>query len=338
MAAIPKPAHTTANQIFKMYEEYAESGHRPHLGASLIGHPCERFLWLTFRHAASKKFPGRMLRLFETGKLEERRIIANLRAIGCEVHADDGSGQYRVSALGGHFGGSMDAVITNYHEAPKKWLVCEMKTHNAKSFKELCEKTVAVAKPQHYTQMQIYMGLSQLDRALYFAVNKDTDDIYTEYVRFDQVEFNRLMARAQRIIEAPEPPLRLSQDPSWYQCKFCDMNALCHGTAAPEVNCRTCAHSTPDTTSGEWVCLRHDGPVMPCVEHRYIPILLENFAEPIDANEEQNWVKYRNKLTGAEFYNGDLSSQEIHACEDKRALGNASVNALRDAFDAKVVA
>ena len=342
MALIPEPLHTTAKMIYQAYEKAAESGHRPHLGASLIGHHCERYLWYVFHWAKAKSFNGRMLRLFETGKREESRIIENLRSIGCEVWADDGTSQYRVSALGGHFAGSMDAVLNKYHEAPTQYVVCEMKTHNAKSFKELTEKRVEVAKPMHYAQMQVYMGLSGMTRALYFAVNKDTDDIYTEYVHFNQADYDSLYQRAVRVINANEPPFRISNDASWYQCKFCDMHTICHGTKAPEVNCRTCAHSTPNTSTGGWDCARGlvcngINPTI-CKDHRYIPILLENFAEMTDANQEQNWVKYRNKLTGNEFYNGDLSSDEIRACEDKKALGDAGVNELRYAFGAEVVA
>ena len=338
MALIPEPIHTTAAMIYAAYERNADSGHRPHLGASLIGNPCERHLWYVFRHAISKKFSGRMLRLFDTGKREEARIIEDLRNIGCEVFADDGSSQYRVKSIGGHFAGSMDAVLHGYHEAPTQYLVCEMKTHNGKSFKELTEKRVEKAKPLHYAQMQVYMGLSGMNRALYFAVNKDTDDIYTEYLHFDPQEFERLHARAVRIISASEPPLRISEDPSWFQCKFCDSRPVCHGTKSPEVNCRTCAHSTPDIQDSGWMCAKHGDVVQTCSDHRYIPILLEKFAEMTDASEKENWVKYKNKLTGNEFYNGDLSSDEIFDCEDKRALGDPDVQDIRYTFDAKVAA
>jgi hypothetical protein len=75
-----------------------------------------------------------------------------------------------------------------------------------------------------------------------------------------------------------------------------------------------------------------------CQEHRYIPILLANFAEMLDGNSEQNWVKYRNTLTGAEFYNGDLSSAEIHACQDKRAIGDAGVQSFRHGFGGRISA
>ena len=342
MAAIPTPIHTTAKMIYAAYEKKSDNGHRKHLGASLIGHHCERYLWLVFRWAKAQGFEGRMLRLFETGKREESRIVENLRDIGCEVWADDGTGQYRVSALGGHFGGSMDAVVSKYHEAPAQYMPVEMKTHNAKSFKDLVSKGVQEAKPMHWVQMQTYCGLSDMKSALYFAVNKDTDEIYTERVKFDQEAFAKVMARAERIIKSSEPPLRISDDPSWYQCKNCNMAQICHGTEAPEANCRTCAHSTPNTETGEWDCSRDHkcngiNPTI-CKDHRYIPILLERFATMTDASEEQNWVKYKNTLTGNEFYNGDLSSEEIYRCQDKRALGEPGVQGYRHELSAKVVA
>lgn len=348
MATIPTPIHTTAKMIYADYEKNADNGHRPHLGASLIGHHCERYLWLVFHWAKAQSFEGRMLRLFETGKLEEKRIARNLRAIGCEVWEDDGTGQYRVASLGGHFGGSMDAVIQGYHEAPKQTMPVEMKTHNAKSFKDLVAKHVLEAKPMHWSQMQVYMGLSGvMTNSLYFATNKDTDDIYTERVKFDKDAFDRLHARAERIIKANEPPLRISEDPSWYQCKFCSMHGLCHGTEAPEVNCRTCAHSSPNIKTGEWDCscptlgVGHLGTPIEiqragCTAHRYIPILLEKFATMVDANETDNWVRYKNTLTGNEFYNGDLSSVEIYNCQDKRSLGDPGVQDLRHELDAKI--
>ena len=48
MPPLPDSMHTTARKIYEWYESKKE-GHREHLGASLIGHHCDRYLWLTFR-------------------------------------------------------------------------------------------------------------------------------------------------------------------------------------------------------------------------------------------------------------------------------------------------
>ena len=256
MAKVPEPLHTTAASIYQAYENDADTGNRPHLGASLIGRACERQLWYTFRWVDDKKFSGRMLRLFETGQLEEARIVRNLRRIGIEVHETSPDGkQWRVTDIGGHFGGSMDGAGAGFPEAPKTWHVLEFKTHGEKSFKELVAKRVQAAKPEHWAQMQVYMGYTGMERAMYIAVNKNTDELYTERLDFDPVEFARLKARAERVVRAAEPPLKISEDPSWFVCKFCDFHAHCHGEAAPQVNCRTCAHSTPEIEGdARWSC------------------------------------------------------------------------------------
>jgi hypothetical protein len=111
---------------------------------------------------------------------------------------------------------------------------------------------------------------------------------------------------------------------------MCEFRGLCHSTTAPLVNCRTCAHSTPEE-DGTWSCAREElevasSPKAGCSEHRYIPILLDRFAELADADDLRNLVMYRNKVTGAEFVNGFgssdfVSSAEIRALADKSMLG-----------------
>jgi hypothetical protein len=142
-------------------------------------------------------------------------------------------------------------------------------------------------------------------------------------------EFAKLKARAERVIKANEPPLRISNDPSWFVCKMCDFHEHCHGEKAPAVNCRTCAHSTPEMDGdSKWTCQMDGG--LPdvefqrhgCPSHRYIPILLEKFATQTDYVNGD--VVYTDG-TGATFANGDgpgaLTSQEIRTAESKSMLG-----------------
>jgi hypothetical protein len=337
MAALPGPLNTTVNAVYAAIEAAAKEEHRLHLGASIIGKSCERSIWYTFRWAQKKHFDGRMQLLFGTGHLEERRIIDNLRKAGIEIHdvGPDG-GQWEVRTLGGHFGGSMDGAGLKFPEAPKTWHVLEVKTSNQKRFDEMQKLKVKKAKPQHWAQMQVYMGETGMDRAMYIMKNKNTDELYNERVEFDPVAYAKLKAKAERIIRASEPPLRISADPSWYECKMCDFHSLCHGTVAPEVNCRTCAHSTPVIMPGEekgpWVCgnvaegalgvvldeaTQRNG----CTAHRFIPIMLENFAKPADY---VNGDVVYDCNTGGKFANGEqpgsFSSQEIRACAGKATL------------------
>lgn len=343
MAAMPQPQHTTLQAVLQWWESQPDE-HRAHLGASLIGHDCSRRLWYTFRWVARERFNGRMLRLFNTGKREEARVGDELRGIGCEVHMDDGNAQWRVSACGGHFGGSMDGAVLGLPEAPKSWHVLEIKTHSAKSFAELQKKGVREAKPQHYAQMQTYMHLAEVDRAVYYAVNKDTDDLHIERVHYDRGFAEQLVAKALRIISASEPPPRLSDEPAWFECRFCSFHSVCHGQALPEVNCRTCAHSTPrtDIDGAVWACERGQAAIQQprrahdC--HRFIPALLAQVAEPIDSDGDS--VTYRT-ATGSEFTNGPrpgFASAEI-AAGSIAAVTDATTRRLCEQFPtAKVIA
>lgn len=342
MAAIEFPAQPTRDAIYAHYEANAEEDHRAHLGASLLGHECDRFLWLTFRWARREKFSGRMLRLFETGHMAEPRLAANLRAIGVELHTEDPAGrQWRISFAGGHAGGSMDGAGLGFPEGPKTWAVWECKTSGTKAFEAMKKDGVSKTKPMHFAQMQVYMGETGMHRACYTMVCKETDEIYSEWVHFDPVVHAKLIARAERIVASSTPPSRISDKPTWWQCKFCKFAPICHGEAAPEVNCRTCAHSTPDmngTTTeagGRWYCNVPSQPdgggagvVIPiavqrtgCDQHQYIPAMLESFAKPVDMSPAGG-VVYQTEA--GQFTNGcgtaELSSVEIHNCEHKAFL------------------
>jgi hypothetical protein len=312
MAPLPPRASPTVESILAAYEADAGDGWREHLGASLIGGPCDRALWYTFRWITRTAQRGRMLRLFETGRLEEERLVRNLSRIGVTViDVDPDTGRWHVQAHSGHFGGSLDGVGLGIPDAPGTWHVLEFKTHNAKSFAELKRRGVREAKPEHWAQMQVYMHLTGLTRALYLAVCKDTDALYAERVRVDHQEAERLIARAGRIIFAPRPPARISDDPDWFECRLCPHHDTCHGDQLPERTCRSCLHVTP-SEDGAWHCARfdraalrgdhQDRPWEPaalsadeqragCSAHLFIPDLLHG--EEADADPDGAWVAYR---------------------------------------------
>lgn len=334
MAYVPPPVHSLAAEIYRWHQANADDGLRPHLGASLIGHPCSRYLWLSFRWVMAPGFDGRILRLFARGQREEAIIVEELRGIGAEVSECQANGdQWRVSACGGHFGGSLDGCVKGLPGGSStNFELLEFKTHNAKSFKDLSEKGVQVSKPQHWAQMQAYLHLTGMTRANYIAVNKDTEALYHERVAVDPDAGPQLIKRAESVIFAQEPPPGISSDPSWYECRLCNYHSFCHGQEAPLVNCRTCAHVTPDPQGG-WKCERFghwltiSAQKEACAQHRYIPALLSTFSVMLDADAGENWVEYRNLATGSSFRQfftngGDgYSSKNIHACQDKSQLG-----------------
>lgn len=326
----------TVAAIYAAYEASARDGFREHLGASVIGHECDRHLWYTFRWARRAKHAGRLLRLFETGQLEEARLIRNLRAAGVTVmDLDPDSGrQWAVAACGGHFGGSADGVGIGLLEAPKTPHVLEFKTHRATSFAALKKHGLAKSKPQHLAQMQIYIRLLGLDRGLYLAVSKDTDELYSERIKLDPDLSNQLLNKAQRVINATRPPPKISDDPGFHVCKFCDHRDICHGQEMAARNCRTCLHSSP-VENGKWECALWDWrldrrrQLAGCaVDHRYIPELVPGEQVDVGAgdavvyrmNDGSEWADVGRDL---EFSAGSLPPEPATSTPQTRAAVEA---------------
>jgi len=308
MNAFAKHLAKDSKTVTAIYAKYKECGdgepQRGYLGASIIGHHCSRYLWYCFRQCCRQDISGRVYRLFATGNLEEARFTEDLIAIGCEVHEADPQGeQFEVSALGGHFSGHMDGAILGVPEAPKTWHVGEYKTHNAKSFATLKKDGVEASKPQHYAQMQIYMHLSGMKRALYLARNKDTDALYSERIKYDAEYATTLLVRAEQIITTTTPPDRMTDRPDYYECKWCDAHAVCWGDASSalpirSLSCRQCCHATPEINGlARWTCEKHKRDLSiedqdnPCTFHLVLPGLI-GFASPMDY--ESNAIMFVN--------------------------------------------
>lgn len=297
MASIPEPIAHTVEAIYKTYENQPQS-ERSYLGASTFGTECLRAHWYSFRLAAPpEQLTGRKLRLFQTGHREEERIIADLRAAGFEVSSQ----QMKFSALGGHMRGHLDGVVNGIPEAPRARHVLEIKTHNDKSFKDLLKNSVAKSKPGHYYQMQLYMHHLGFDRALYVAVNKNDDTLYTERVEYDGATANRLMKRAERIIGEHTAPPKMET----FACAWCPAKGICLEGEFARRNCRTCVSATP--VEGGWRCehwnkmLTFAEQLAGCPSHLYLPSLVPG--EQIDADEEKRTITYR-LVDGREMIDG----------------------------------
>lgn len=195
-------------------------------------------------------------------------IVDDVSQIGWHVLRAESMGievpepkQFGFSALWGHFSGSLDGLATGVpyanHALPDlrddEEILVEFKTHNEKSFTKLVEEGVKKAKPEHYTQMATYMEQKGLRLALYCAVNKNDDSLYYEWVFPDVAAANAAMLKAQALLTAQMLPSRISNNPSFWKCRFCDHRLTCHYGEAMQKHCRTCKMSQP-VDNAEWKC------------------------------------------------------------------------------------
>jgi hypothetical protein len=189
----------------------------------------------------------------------------------------EGPQQITFSDLDDHFGGSCDGMLHGMDLVDPTWELkgpglAEYKTHGEKSFVDVAGKLedyrkhlvnpakhpftgkgVVSSKIEHYIQMQVYMKYFGLEWALYVAICKNTDDIYMEVVQYKPEVAEAYKDRAAAIIKAQTPPARITNDPAWWECKFCDFREVCHHGKLPQKNCRSCVEARP-VEGGQWVC------------------------------------------------------------------------------------
>ena len=324
---------------------------RPYYGMSTAGLACARRRWLAFRWCGQERLTAQSLRAIEDGHRGEALQAERLRLVpGVELITEQDGRQIAVEAVDGHMRGHLDGAIRGLLQAPKAWHVWEHKQVNEKRHAALQkakdtkgEKDALEAwDATYFAQAQCYMRYTGMERH-YLTVatpgGRATISVRTDY---QPDKAARIEADARAVIYAAEPPPRVSEDASWYECKFCPFHAQCHGEARPAVTCRSCAHSTP-TDKGAWRCERFAAEIPEaaqrdgCADHRYIPALLERVAELVESDERGGRVRWRNKLTGDLFVQPDYDSRELHDAQDFRVIGDDYTQQYKEIFGARVV-
>ena len=220
---------------------------RTYLGASRLGHACERALQFEFAGAPKDEgadFSGQTLRIFAIGHQLEDLAIRWLRAAGIDLVTQkrDG-GQFGFSVAGGRIRGHVDGIIADAPAAlgmrvPALW---ECKTMNAKNWRACVKDGVTVSKPVYAAQIAIYQaymepsvpGISSAP-SLFTAINKDTAELHHELVPFDADLAQRMSDRAVRILQATDAGEllpRIAANRDFFECRFCAHAERCWGLA-----------------------------------------------------------------------------------------------------------
>lgn len=255
-------SNTLADQIklaidLQCANQYAEA-HRTHLGASVIGHECSRYVWSHFRWLKLEAFPARMLRIFNRGHTYETKIIEWLSTVDwiTVYHIDTiANEQIRFSdeKLLGHYGGATDLIID---VSPNRF-IGEIKTHNQRSYLHLLKHKLVIGKPRHYAQMCAYGKAFNINYGIYIAINMNDMDIYVEVVELDFAYAEDLRAKAFDVITSKVPPQKISMQDTYFECKICPFTDNCQHAHLPDRNCRSCTNATAIAGS-QWRCERYN--------------------------------------------------------------------------------
>lgn len=314
---------------------------RDYLGCSMAGKNCSRLIWYSFRWAIKDKFVARVKRMFLRGHNEEDVVIDYLRAAGIAV-AD----RQREVVVIPHVKGHIDGIITYGIKSGSlnQGVLLEIKTHSYDQFKKLDKaRDLSNSFPVHYAQMQLYMYALNLQHGLYYAVNKDNDDIYLESVEYNALFVSSAIERLKFIVHSEEAPPKIHHSPSWHECSYCPAKNLCHRQDIKElqINCRTCTHITAEA-DGSWSCAKYgnlrkvdqDKLLRGCAHHVIHPAFVPGWRQ--EASDDP-WVAVWVDEVGRKIKNGArgddvFTSNEIVLFGEELFAGKKEIIEPRNKF------
>jgi hypothetical protein len=297
--------HPTIDAINAHYEKHQDVRLPQRLTARLLASNCERQGWYAFRWARDpKRFPGSIVRSNLARQQNMDELVASLSDAGVKVQRVDPKTFMAIDVIAadGHYRQKITGTVEGLLEAPKTVHLLYADQQPAKAFAQIVKHGLAIGKPDRIPALQIGMHLLGLTRSYYLVRNKDTDELHSERIEHDAVHAMTLLAKAERIRDANQPAARVSDDPNWFECKFCPAFDLCHAGEFALRNCRTCLHSSP-VAGGGWQCVRHNRPIgideqaLGCPQHLFLPGLVPG--EQVDADPANETVTYELARGGA---------------------------------------
>jgi PD-(D/E)XK nuclease superfamily len=150
------------------------------------------------------------------------------------THREDES-QFGFEDFGGRFKGHIDGVIRGLFQAPKTPHIWENKSVNDKKFK-LLQKSIAEKgeknalkawDPIYYAQGVIYMHYFDLTRHYLTVTTPGGRDIASCRTEANPAYAEALREKAKRILNAAQQLARISDNPSWHECKWCPFWETC---------------------------------------------------------------------------------------------------------------
>lgn len=216
-------------------DDSAKKPPREYLGASLVGHECDRkvqYEWLAVQgQTLPEGFDAQTLRRFDRGNVYEDRARRWLQGAGFLFVADSPA----ISDFDGKFGGHVDGVIVGffYGESPVQLpALWECKCLASKGWKAIEKDGLRKYSPTYFGQVQIYMHYFELPRCLFTVVNADSMELAHYLIDYSETEATLIKAKVSSVFVATnlgELLPRCTDDKEYYLCKWCAFRKECWG-------------------------------------------------------------------------------------------------------------
>lgn len=204
---------------------------RDYLGASIVGHPCERCV--QYHHLAAlgeverKAIDPRIKRIFDRGNVYEQKAIGWLEAAGFVW----GGHQHKFTDFDGAFSGHCDGVLVDGPDCGLRYsLLWECKCLQEKSFSAIKKDGLKKYSEAYWVQAHVYMAYLELEQCLYTVVNANTMELHHMVIERDLDVARQARQRVERVLTSTrlgEMVPRCTTDRAYFMCKWCDFREEC---------------------------------------------------------------------------------------------------------------
>lgn len=216
---------------------------RTYLGMSALGGSCSRKLWYNYHQPIRERFNAATLKRFDDGHRSEDVMADRLRLVpGLKIWTvdPDTGRQFAMADFDDRLKGHADGVVLGLLQAPTTPHVWEGKSVNETKFKKLGKLKAEFGEKAafrkwdevYWCQGQLYMGYMDLTRHYLTVCTPSVREWDSCRTDFDPVAFIQLKEKARRILDSTVPLAKVSESPSWFECKFCQYSERCHGGRA----------------------------------------------------------------------------------------------------------
>ena len=274
LTKVLKPSRPEDEMTRLVNDTHMKQENRHYNGLSAIGTKCVRRLQYTHYDCLDISHSRRMIRLFGVGHRMEDVLIAELSKF-LKLSVTDAQSQ--CIGFAGHWKGHIDGIGRFFGDnkfGVEDEFLMEFKTHKASSFATLKKDGVKKSKPLHYGQVTSYMGYKKLNLCLYVGYNKDTSEIYLEWIPFDEADFNENKRKEAETVMADTLLPRIGNDsPMWHECKLCDALSVCFNKEPIKKSCKNCQH-VDILDGGVWQCTKGENikGYVPCDKYEQMEI------------------------------------------------------------------
>lgn len=218
----------------------AKQERREYVGASAIGHECERSIQFEYAGAPKERdFAPATLRKFDQGHFGEELARTWFLDAGFSlVQRSQKTGErFRWTQLDDQASGEPDGVFIDgppVFAYPALW---EHKYVGGKTYREIVKHGLKKARPGYYSQTQVnmaYLGLT--DNPAIFTVTCGDDGLQTHLtIEFDAEEAQRTSDKFVRIVKATQAGELLPRpfaNNEHFICKMCAFAQRCWGLSS----------------------------------------------------------------------------------------------------------